>query len=59
MIREALVFHYLDDLDSKLEALHEQYAADRDHAGDWTGRNAALKRELLKVAPKDADQQEP
>jgi hypothetical protein len=25
-----------------------QYAADQDRPGDWTGRNPALKRELLK-----------
>jgi 3'-5' exoribonuclease len=59
MFPEALVVHYLDDLDSKLEAMHEQYAADQTRAGDWTGRNAALKRELLKVASKDGSQQGP
>jgi 3'-5' exoribonuclease len=52
MFAEALVVHYLDDLDSKLEAMRGQYAADRDRPGAWTGRNPALKRELLKP-PKD------
>jgi hypothetical protein len=35
-------------MDSKLEAMREQYAADKDRAGEWTARNPALKRELLK-----------
>jgi 3'-5' exoribonuclease len=48
MFPEALVVHYLDDIDSKLEAMREQYAADKERAGDWTGRNPALKRELFK-----------
>jgi 3'-5' exoribonuclease len=59
MFPEALVVHYLDDLDSKLEAMREQYAADQDRAGDWTSRNAALKRELLKVASEDGTAQGP
>ncbi len=49
MFPEALVVHYLDDLDSKLESMRAQYAADRDRAGDWTARNPALRRELLKT----------
>lgn len=48
MFPEALVVHYLDDLDSKLESMRAQYEADKDRAGDWTARNPALKRELLK-----------
>ncbi len=48
MFPEALVVHYLDDLDSKLESMRAQYAADKDRAGDWTARNPALKRELYK-----------
>jgi 3'-5' exoribonuclease len=48
MFAEALVVHYLDDMDSKLEAMRAQYAADKDRAGEWTARNPALKRELLK-----------
>jgi 3'-5' exoribonuclease len=49
---EALVVHYLDDLDSKLEAMRAQYAADKERPGDFTGRNPALKRELFK--PKES-----
>jgi 3'-5' exoribonuclease len=48
MFPEALVVHYLDDLDSKLASMRAQYAADKDRPGDWTSRNPALKRELLK-----------
>jgi 3'-5' exoribonuclease len=48
MFPEALVVHYLDDLDSKLESMRAQYAADKDRPGDWTARNPALKRELFK-----------
>jgi len=51
MFPEALVVHYLDDMDSKLEAMRQQYATDKDRAGDWTGRNPALRRELLKITP--------
>jgi 3'-5' exoribonuclease len=49
MFPEALVVHYLDELDSKLEAMRAQYAADQERPGDWTARNPALRRELLKV----------
>ena len=52
MFAEAMVVNFLDDMDSKLEAVREQYAADQDRPGDWTSRNPALKRELLKP-PKD------
>ena len=48
MFPEALVVHYLDDMDSKLGAMRAQYEADREGAGDWTARNPALRRELLK-----------
>ena len=46
---EALVVHFLDEMDSKLEAMRAQYATDRDRPGDWTARNPALRRELLKI----------
>jgi 3'-5' exoribonuclease len=48
MFAEAMVVSFLDDMDSKLEAVRAQYAADQDRPGDWTSRNPALKRELLK-----------
>jgi 3'-5' exoribonuclease len=46
---EALLVHFLDEVDSKLEAMRAQYATDQDRPGDWTARNPALRRELLKI----------
>lgn len=48
MFAEAMVVSFVDEMDSKMEAVRAQYAADKDRPGDWTGRNPALKRELLK-----------
>jgi 3'-5' exoribonuclease len=50
MFPEALLVHFLDEIDSKLEAMRAQYATDQDRPGDWTARNPALRRELLKIA---------
>jgi 3'-5' exoribonuclease len=47
---EALLVHFLDEIDSKLEAMRAQYATDQDRPGDWTARNPVLRRELLKIA---------
>jgi 3'-5' exoribonuclease len=49
MFPEALLVHFLDEIDSKLDAMRVQYATDQDRPGDWTARNPALKRELLKI----------
>jgi len=46
---EALLVYFLDEVDSKLEAMRAQYATDQDRPGDWTARNPALRRELLKI----------
>lgn len=48
MFAEALAVHYLDELDSKLESVRAQYEAEKDRTGEWTNRNRALGRELLK-----------
>lgn len=48
MFAEALVVNFLDEMDSKLEAVRAQYAADHDRPGEWTSRSPVLKRELLK-----------
>jgi 3'-5' exoribonuclease len=48
MFMEALVVSYLDDVDSKLEAMLEQYETDKDHPGEFTARSRPLGRELLK-----------
>ena len=50
---EALVVHVLDNLDSKLESMRAQYETDKDREGDFTARNPALKRELLKIERSD------
>lgn len=52
MFMEALVVNYLDDLDSKLAAMRGQYEADKNLPGNWTTRNRALGKELLKPLPK-------
>ena len=55
MFMEALAVNYLDDLDSKLEAMLEQYETDKDRPGDFTARSRPLGRELLKPpAPRAA-----
>lgn len=46
---EAFVVHALDNLDSKLESMRAQYETDKNREGDFTARNPALKRELLKI----------
>ncbi len=48
MFREAVMLHYLDDLDSKMGAMSAMLASDRGEAG-WTERGAALERRLLRV----------
>lgn len=50
MFPEALLVHYLDDLDSKLESMRAQFITDKNRVGEWTARNRALGRELLKPA---------
>ena len=48
MIREALVFHYLDDLDSKLASVRTALAVE---CGDdeWSAFSGALQRKFLKL----------
>src|ERR1700729_3557900 len=50
MFPEALMLHYLDDLDSKMEAMRAHF--DRESAFDspWTSYNASLGRPLLNTA---------
>jgi 3'-5' exoribonuclease len=54
MFPEALLIHCLDDLDSKLEGMRAQFITDKNRAGEWTARNRALGRELLKPASTEA-----
>jgi len=48
MFREAVLLHYLDDLDSKMAAMRATLASERGE-GEWTEWNAALGRRLLRV----------
>jgi 3'-5' exoribonuclease len=45
MFPEALVLHYLDDLDSKIEAMRAHF--ERHPGQDWTDYNGSLGRTLL------------
>ena len=49
MFPEALLLHYCDDLDSKMESMRAHF--ERESASDeaWTGYNASLGRPLLKM----------
>jgi 3'-5' exoribonuclease len=47
MFPEALMLHYLDDLDSKMEAMRAQLERDSELESPWTGYNSALARPLL------------
>jgi len=47
MFPEALMLHYLDDLDSKMEAMRAQMERDADLESPWTAYNTALARPLL------------
>ncbi|MCW5965840.1 MAG: HD domain-containing protein [Bryobacterales bacterium] len=48
MIAEALLLHYLDDMDSKMEALRAQLERDEKSDGLFTAYNYALERSALK-----------
>ena len=48
MIREALVFHFLDDLDSKLAAVRTALAGDSGEAV-WSAYSRALGRKFLRL----------
>jgi|SRR5450755_1279443 3'-5' exoribonuclease len=48
MIREALVFHYMDDMDSKLGAVRAALAVPSGEE-DWSAYSGALGRKFLKL----------
>lgn len=48
MTREAVMLHYLDDLDSKMGAVRATLASDSGEE-EWTDRSGALERRLLRV----------
>jgi 3'-5' exoribonuclease len=45
---EAILLHYLDDMDSKMASIRGTLEAPAD--GLWTSRNPALRREILRTA---------
>jgi 3'-5' exoribonuclease len=47
MFPEALMLHYLDDLDSKMEAIRAHFEREAELEGPWTSYNASLGRPLL------------
>jgi len=47
MFPEALMLHYLDDLDSKMEAMRAHFARESELEGPWTSYNSSLGRPLL------------
>jgi 3'-5' exoribonuclease len=47
---EALLFHYLDDMDSKMESMRALIDQDKQVDGHFTGYNLALERTVLKKA---------
>jgi 3'-5' exoribonuclease len=47
MFPEALMLHYLDDLDSKMEAMRAQMERDGELDSPWTSYNVSLARPLL------------
>jgi 3'-5' exoribonuclease len=50
MFPEALMLHYLDDLDSKMESMRAHFERGGDSEGAWTGYNPSLGRPLLNTA---------
>jgi 3'-5' exoribonuclease len=48
MVREAVLLHYLDDLDSKMGAMRATLES-KEGAGTWTARNPSLRRALLRT----------
>jgi 3'-5' exoribonuclease len=50
MFPEALVLHYMDDLDSKMESMRAHFEREGDLESPWTSYNASLGRPLLNTA---------
>jgi 3'-5' exoribonuclease len=48
MFREALMLHYLDDLDSKMAAVRSALDSEKGE-GNWTAYNGALERRILRA----------
>lgn len=50
MFPEALLLHQLDDMDSKMQAMHAQLEQEAPTSAPWTSYNRSLERPLLRVA---------
>src|SRR4030088_1535746 len=50
MFPEALMLHYLDNLDSKMESMRAHFEREAASEGPWTGYNSSLSRPLLNSA---------
>jgi len=50
MFPEALVLHYLDDLDSKMESMRAHFERESETESSWTSYNSSLGRTLLNTA---------
>ena len=50
MFPEALMLHYLDDLDSKMEAMRAHFEREAGFDSPWSSYNASLGRPLLNTA---------
>jgi 3'-5' exoribonuclease len=50
MFPEALMLHYLDDLDSKMEAMRAHFEREAELDGPWTSYNVSMGRPLLNSA---------
>jgi 3'-5' exoribonuclease len=49
MFPEALMLHYMDDLDSKMESMRAQFEREAETDEPWSAYNASLGRPLLNV----------
>jgi len=49
MFPEALLLHQLDDMDSKMQAMHTQLLGEEPAASEWTSYNRSLERPLLRT----------
>src|SRR5437660_8895175 len=47
MFPEALMLHYLDDLDSKMESMRAHFERESETDSSWTSYNSSLGRTLL------------
>ena len=63
MFPEALMLHYLDDLDSKMESMRAHLERESGYGEEWTAYNPSLGRPILNtsrfLAPKSAPEAAP